>query len=273
MSLTRKIRRSKVAQKLTYDALNWITRNDDELKTLNCGIVPPNGFQLNEQLLNQALTQPGIELYNYVVQESGIDLTDKELLEIGCGRGGGTAHIADIYSPGHTHGIDFSNRSIQICRKCYPSKTLSLEVGEATDLPYSDDTFDAILSIETSHMIDDKHLFFSEAARVAKPGAVFMYLDFFYTKHSSFHSIDKIEEAIDHSSWVIESKSDLTPHVFKSLTHSAPMREAMIHTKCPKILQRQVHEFCMTRPSSAYRAFQDGRTLYFFYILKKEEVI
>ena len=177
MSLTRKIRRSKVAQKLTYDALNWITRNDDELKTLNCGIVPPNGFQLNEQLLNQALTQPGIELYNYVVQESGIDLTDKELLEIGCGRGGGTAHIANIYSPGHTHGIDFSNRSIQLCRKCYPSKTLSLEVGEATDLPYSDDTFDAILSIETSQKwfakrflrtksstCSDKHRFFSEAA-------------------------------------------------------------------------------------------------------------
>lgn len=270
MSLTRKLRRSKIAQKLVYDALNWMTRHNEDLMTLNCGIVAPNGIQLGKTFTGSPLAQSGLGLYHYVAQESGIDLSDKKLLEIGCGRGGGTAYIVETFRPRFTQAIDFSNQSIQLCQDRYNKiANLCFQYGEATNLPYSAGTFDVILSIETSHMIDEKDRFFSESSRVAKLGSKFLYLDFLYTRNSSDHSAQRIDTAIRHSDWEIESKVDLTRQVLESLNQTASIREALIESKCPKILQRQVQEFCMTRQSNAFQAFLDGRTRYVFYTLKK----
>lgn len=151
-----------------------MTRHNEDLMTLNCGIVTPNRIQLSKTFTGGPLAQPGLELYHYVIQESGIDLTDKKLLEIGCGRGGGTAYVVKTFRPRFTQATDFSNRSIQICQDRYKSANLNFKCGEATNLPYSADTFDVILSIETSHMIDEKDRFFSESSRVAKTGSTFL---------------------------------------------------------------------------------------------------
>lgn len=43
-------------------------------------------------------------------------LSDKKILDLGCGRGGGLAFLAKYYEPEAAVGIDFSAHQIQFCR-------------------------------------------------------------------------------------------------------------------------------------------------------------
>lgn len=50
-------------------------------------------------------------------------------------------------------------------------------VGEATDLPYPDDTFDIVTCRIAAHHFADAQLFFNEVARVLRPGGRFGFQD------------------------------------------------------------------------------------------------
>lgn len=50
-------------------------------------------------------------------------------------------------------------------------------VGEATDLPYADDTFDIVTCRIAAHHFPDAQLFFNEVARVLRPGGRFGFQD------------------------------------------------------------------------------------------------
>ncbi|MDA0349416.1 MAG: class I SAM-dependent methyltransferase [Verrucomicrobia bacterium] len=271
MSLIRKIRRSKPAQKCTYNVLNWVMRKNADLQTLNCGLVPKSGFQVGEEYGENAISRLGLELYHYVAQQYPTYFSEKRLLEIGRGRGGGAAYIADRFQPKSVVGIDFSTQSIRLSKNRYKANNLSFEIGDASDLRFDNASFDFLLSIETSHMIQQKEKFFSEAFRITKPGGCFMYLDFIYAKPSSDHSIEKVELAIQQTDWHISRHIDLTESVLEALKTASPIREALIEKKCPRLLRNQFKEFCMTSQSNTYRAFVEGRTKYYFYVLKKPE--
>ena len=55
-----------------------------------------------------------IGLYHHVA--GAIDLSNKTLLEIGCGRGGGASYIARYLNPANTTAIDLSPAAIAFCR-------------------------------------------------------------------------------------------------------------------------------------------------------------
>lgn len=63
------------------------------------------------------------------------------------------------------------------------------EVCDATNLPYENESFDCHVSIETIEHIPDPLAYFSEAARVIKPGGVVIFTaPFLYRAHPDFES-------------------------------------------------------------------------------------
>ena len=56
-----------------------------------------------------------IQLYNHLTDI--VDLKNKKIVEIGCGRGGGLAYIADYYSPDSSKGVDLSLSAINYSNK------------------------------------------------------------------------------------------------------------------------------------------------------------
>ena len=90
-----------------------------------------------------------IQLYHHVA--SAVDLEDKEVLEVGSGRGGGSSYIKRYLKPRRMVGIDFSANAVAFCNDAYSVDGLSYQTGDAEHLPFEDESFDAVVNVESSH--------------------------------------------------------------------------------------------------------------------------
>jgi len=105
---------------------------------------------------------------------------DSEVLDIGSGIGGPARTLAEAYGC-HVTGIDLTQAF------CDAAKVLSAWVdladrvafrqGDATDLPFADDRFDAAMTIHAAMNIPAKDRMYEEARRVVKPAGIFAVYD------------------------------------------------------------------------------------------------
>lgn len=104
---------------------------------------------------------------------------DMHILDVGCGVGGSTRRLSDQIGCCVT-GVDLSDEYIDAAERL----TLLFEMQErvkfqsanALDLPFDDNSFDGIWSIQMNMNIEDKLAWFREMHRVVKPeGRVVLY--------------------------------------------------------------------------------------------------
>ena len=118
------------------------------------------------------------------------------LLDVACGPGyvAGAAAALDVTAT----GLDFASGMIDLARQRYPA--LTFDTGDLQDLPFADDSFDAVAcNIGLFHVTDpDRAL--TEAARVLKPSGRFAF-----------------------SQWCAPAQSDLYAALFAVLKEHADM--------------------------------------------------
>ena len=66
---------------------------------------------------------------------------------------------------------------IAFCRKRHNVPGLDFVQGDAENLPFPDQSFDAVINIESSHCYPRFPRFLAEVARVLRPGGHFLYAD------------------------------------------------------------------------------------------------
>lgn len=124
-------------------------------------------FQDNESL-GQALAAQRTQL----VRETGMSAGMK-VLDVGCGIGGPTRHIARI-SGAKLTGITISPRQVRVAQELVWKQRLQdrcqILLGDAMELDFKDEAFDVVYMIESACHMPDKQAFFVECARVLKPG-------------------------------------------------------------------------------------------------------
>jgi len=100
----------------------------------------------------------------------------QKILDIGAGIGGGARFAADRYGVTVT-GIDLTPEYVEVGEELNRwsgmEGRVTLEVGDATDLRFSDASFDGAFTMHVLMNIADKAKVFSEVFRVLKPGSVF----------------------------------------------------------------------------------------------------
>ena len=112
----------------------------------------------------------------------------ESILDCGCGTGT-LAIIAKrrVGAEGRVHGIDISQDQLEIGRGKARKENLDIEFQEGSidDLPFSDDSFDAIFSTLMLHHVPRsvKAAAFREMRRVLKPGGRIVVVDFGPPKH------------------------------------------------------------------------------------------
>lgn len=142
----------------------------------------------------------------------GCDLIDREILDIGCGRGG-NAHIIDqFFSVKKIVGIDICSEAIAFCQKFIQTDRLSFMEGDAENLPFAKDSFDIVVNVESSNCYPNILKFFTEVQRVLKTGGYFLYTDIM-TKELADSSISFLEKI----GFSLDLERDITSNVFLSI--------------------------------------------------------
>jgi SAM-dependent methyltransferase len=91
------------------------------------------------------------------------------VLDVGCGPGNYTRHLARAARDGLVIGIDASAPMVARAAQS-PMANLAYVRGGAEELPFADDQFDAACSIGVVHMLEDPAKAVAEMARVLVPG-------------------------------------------------------------------------------------------------------
>jgi ubiquinone/menaquinone biosynthesis C-methylase UbiE len=118
------------------------------------------------------------ELYKLLVA-GGHMQGHTDLLEVGCGRGGGLMHFLKLLPGSSAIGLDYSETALRYCREHYRHvRSLAFVRGSAVELPFAEDSFDLLISVEASHNFGGYDGFFREVHRVLRPGGAFLYCDY-----------------------------------------------------------------------------------------------
>ncbi|MBR0557914.1 methyltransferase domain-containing protein [Ciceribacter sp. L1K23] len=108
---------------------------------------------------------------------AGLDLRGKSGLDIGCGAGGITLHIARTFEPARMTGFDVELPVIERARGAAEKAGLSGRVdfiqGLPGPLPFPNDSFDFVFSKDALVHVSDKEALFAQIYRVLKVGGVF----------------------------------------------------------------------------------------------------
>jgi ubiquinone/menaquinone biosynthesis C-methylase UbiE len=96
------------------------------------------------------------------------NLRGQRVLDIGCGDGVYTAELYDLGQPAILHGLDPAVSGISAARVRAGTRLITLGVGSAYALPYSDDTFDWAVLRGVLHHLERPIEALSEALRVSQ---------------------------------------------------------------------------------------------------------
>jgi len=115
---------------------------------------------------------------NELIQLSGFT-SDMHILDVGCGVGGSTRRLAHETGCRVT-GVDLSDEYIDAAQRLMQllrmQERVSFYAASALDLPFEDNSFDGVWSIQMNMNVEDKSSWLKELHRVVKPkGRVVLY--------------------------------------------------------------------------------------------------
>ena len=166
----------KIGQSIQKPFYRYLTRHlDDDVLFLNWAYEEDPPLALPLQATDEPSRYP-IQLYHATATQAG-ELAGKRVLEVGCGRGGGASYVTRALRPASYVGLDLNKAGIEFCHRRHQLPGLEFVHGHAENLPFSQESFDAVINIESSHCYPHFDRFLSEVARVLRPGGIFLYAD------------------------------------------------------------------------------------------------
>ena len=100
-----------------------------------------------------------------------------DVLDVGCGTGAVLELLHEKYPEAHYVGLDLTPDMIAVAQ----AKNLAnveFVVGDAEDLPFADESFDAVLSSNSFHHYPNPEKFFAGVRRVLRPGGRLILRDY-----------------------------------------------------------------------------------------------
>jgi ubiquinone/menaquinone biosynthesis C-methylase UbiE len=204
-----------------------------------------------------------LQLYHFVA--SAVDITGKDVLEIGCGRAGGTRFLKTHFAPRRLVAADFLLPAIPRTERCRPSG-LEFVNADSHFLPFCDQLFDVAINIESSHCYSSISTFFDEVKRVLRPNGYFVYADF--CRAPELHERRALLRA---SGMSLISEDDISENVVAALHTDHERRMGLIKKYARGWLSKPFAEFAGTRHSKIFGDFETRRKIYFRFVMTKQK--
>jgi ubiquinone/menaquinone biosynthesis C-methylase UbiE len=203
-----------------------------------------------------------IQLYHRTATQA--DLSGKRVLEVGCGHGGGASYLTRTLRPAAYTGLDLNRAAIAFCRKRHKLPNVDFVHGDAEKLPFPDQSFDAVVNVESSAAYPHFSRFLAEVVRVLCPGGHFLYTDL-----RPVSSIAEWEAALAGAPMRMLSHDDINAQVVRGLEKNSQRMVELIG-RMPIGLRSIGREYAGMKGTGFYRAMQSGKYPYRVYCFMKD---
>jgi len=256
-------RMRKLLWKRLYQLLARVYRNP-AWTFMNYGYAPlkPGGDGLELEPRDEP-DRTFIRLYHHVLY--GRNLSGRDVVEIGCGRGGGSSYIARYLHPRSVCGVDLSRNAVEFCRERHPIPNLSFEVGDCENLPFPDGSFDAVVNVESSHCYPSMPRFLAEVRRILRPGGTFHFTDL----RDGDPAVAVLRESIQGCGLAIVESEDISKNVLAALLEDGERRQEQFRKTLWRPVAKLFQEFSGNEGSEVRGKFERGSRHYFGYLLQK----
>jgi len=244
----------KVLSRLTYNRLATKYPSPD-MTFMNLGYI---GGADEPGLALDTMDEPNrlsIQLYHHV--GTRIDLAGRDVLEVGCGRGGGASYVKRYLRPSSMVAIDLADKAIEFCRRTHRVEGLSFRQGDAEHIPFDDLRFDVIMNVESSHNYPALDAFFREVKRVLRPGGHFLYTDFMLSE-----ALPERRKLLSLAGLEIVQERDITPNVLAALDSNTDQRVALAQALAPVLGFQGARQWTVTPGSKSLEGLRSGALCY-----------
>lgn len=198
-----------------------------------------------------------VQLYHHVA--GAADLAGKDVLEVGSGRGGGSAYIHRYLKPSSTTGIDFSASAVDFCNDRHRIDGLTYKVGNAQSLPFDDHTFDVIVNVESSHTYVSMETFLKEVMRVLRPEGYFLFTDIRPTP-----AVETLRRQLHDADLSLMKETNISQNVVKALRLYNDYKYSLFKAKIPQLIAKYIKNY------SGIRDLESGKSQYLSFVLQKD---
>lgn len=119
-------------------------------------------------------------------EQINFDLENKKILDIGCGDGSDLKKFSELGAV--VYGVEPSDEFVRSAKELNPDGIIKESVAE--NIPFSDNMFDVVVSKWALQTCIDIPKALNEAARVLKPGGMFVFL----SKHPWMQWMEKVRD-------------------------------------------------------------------------------
>lgn len=245
--------------KVWYSIVSKLDKNAD-VQFMNYGYTCPD-LKISLDSDDEDNRYP-IQLYHQIACKA--DLSGKDILEVGSGRGGGLAYLVESFSPNSAVGVDLNQNAISFCDKHYDLPELSFTQANAEKLPFKDNSIDVVLNVESSHRYESMVNFMSEVKRVLRPGGQFLITDF---RHD--YRMAHLRKTFAESGLHQLLEEFITQKVVRALEKDDGRKRRLIRSLVPWYFHRTALNFAAVKGTRTYNNFVEEKILYFNYVLQK----
>ena len=161
-----------------------------------------------------------IQMYAHTLRLAG-SVAGRDVLEVGCGRGGGCSWIARTQSVRSMTGVDLAGSAIALCKRTHRVSNLRFEQGDAEDLAFPDASFHVVVNVESCHHYPSLPRFLSEVERVLRPGGAFCVATYWDRP-----GLARFEQALRDASLDVVVGNNIAPRVLDALQATDTMKSA-----------------------------------------------
>ncbi len=245
--------------KIWYRYINSLDK-DGEVLFMNYGYHDSDEkISLNDEDIKDRYS---IQLYNRLAKT--VDIKDKDIVEVGCGRGGGLAFITKTYSPDSALGVDIDPSAVKFGNSHYDIDGLEFMQGDAHNLSIEDSSKDIVFNVESSHRYQRMDKFLNEVERILKTGGYFLFTDF-----RREHDIDDLQELFTKYRFKKIDEQIINPYVTAALELDTKRREYLVKKLTPKLLHKTALNFAGAVGSKTYDNIKNNYFIYYVYGFQK----
>jgi ubiquinone/menaquinone biosynthesis C-methylase UbiE len=155
------------------------------------------------------------------------------VIDVGCGTGGLSLALVSVAEVGSVVGVDLSEVYLEDAERKNVDKRLTFEKGDATALPFSDNSFDKAMSMLVLQFVPDADIAIDEMRRVVRSGGVVS-----AAVWDSFGGMPAQRMFWDTAASLgIAASKDLSDFYFRPMTRHGEMANAWIRSGLQDVVQ------------------------------------